>query len=186
MRRGLGLLFAISLVLPVGVMTAHSAGAAGTLPKCKSFTGTQTYNPGLPPLSSSTKVKPKVTTHLTIKNCTGGGITGGKSDGSQTSKTATNCTVLFSNAGKPGAPTTGTIKWFNGTKQVATSQTSNVLTVTGTTTDGKSLKAKLVTHYTGGLGKGKVSTAQVIATPNSGWCNTKPLSKVNFHSTSIK
>jgi hypothetical protein len=182
MRRGLGLLFAISLVLPVGVMTAHSAGAAGTLPKCKSFTGTQTYAPGLPPLSSTQKVKPKVTTNLTIKGCTGGGITGGKSSGSQTSKTATNCTMLFADAGKPGKPTTGTIKWSNG----ATSQTSNVLTVHGTTTDGKSLKATLVTTYTGGLGKGKKSTAQVIATPNSGWCNTKPLSKVNFHSTSIK
>jgi hypothetical protein len=183
MRRGLGLLFALALCLPVGVMTAGSAGAANTkLPKCKAFTGTQTYAPGLPKVGDSKKVKPKVTTHLKITGCTGApGITSGKSDGSQVSKTATNCDKLFADAGKPGKPTTGTIVWSNGQK----SQTSNVLTVTGTTTDGK-LKAKLVTKYTGGLGKGKTSTAQVLATPNKGWCSTKPLSKVNFKSTSIK
>jgi hypothetical protein len=184
MRKGLGLLFALALCLPVGVVTAGAAGSATNtkLPKCKAFTGTQTYVPGLPKLGSTKKVKPKTTTHLKITGCTGApGITSGKSDGSQVSKTATNCTTLFANAGKPGKPTTGTIVWSNGQK----SQTSNVLTVTGTTPDGK-LKAKLVTKYTGGLGKGKTSTATVLATPNAGWCSTKPFTKTTFKSTSIK
>ena len=40
--------------------------------------------------------------------------------------TGTNCATLVKNAGKPGAPSTGVIKWSNG----QTSNTSNVLTVT--------------------------------------------------------
>jgi hypothetical protein len=169
--------------VPVGVMTASSGGAAQTtLPKCKAFSGTQVYKPGLPPTSSSKKVKPKVTTNLKITGCTGGEIKSGTSKGSQVSTTATNCKTLFANTGKPGKPTKGTIVWSNGQK----SQTSNVLTVTGASADLKTLKAKLVTTYTGGLGKGKKSTAKVTATPNAGWCISKPLSKVNFKSTSIK
>jgi len=62
--------------------------------------------------------------------------------------------------------------------------TSNVLTVTGLTSSGD-LKAKLVSKYVAGLGKGKTSTVQIVAHPNSGWCKTAPLSKVTFHSTSI-
>src|SRR5262249_37360116 len=148
--------------------------------KCKAFTGTQTFTPGLPPTSSKATVKPVVKTTLKITGCTGGGITGGTSSGSQKSTTATNCKMLFANAGKPGKPTTGTIKGSNG----QTSQTSNVLTVRGV--KGNSLTAKLVTKYTGGLGKGKTSTAQVLATPNAGWCSTKPFTKTTFKSTSIK
>jgi hypothetical protein len=183
MRKGLGLLFAISLFLPVGVMTASSAGSAvnTVLPKCKAFSGTQTYKPGLPPTSSTKTVKPLTTTKLTITGCTGGGITSGKSNGAQTATKATNCKMLFANAGKPAAPTTGKITWSNG----QTSTTSNVLTVTGVNKAGQ-LTAKLVTKYTAGLGKGKTSTATVVATPNKGWCSTAPLSSVTFKSTSIK
>lgn len=179
MRRGFGLVFAVALCLPVGM---GSASAAGTLPKCTSFTGTQTYAPGLPKAGSTEKVTPVVKTKLAIKGCSGGGITGGTSSGSQKAIAATNCDKLLADAlkGKPGNLTKGTITWSNGKK----SQTSSVLTITALT--GSGMKAKLVTTYTGGLGKGKKSTATVTATPNAGWCKTSPLSKVNFKSTSIK
>jgi hypothetical protein len=181
MRKGLGLLFAISLCLPIGVLTAGSAGAANTvLPKCKSLSGTQTYKPGLPPTTSNAKVKPTTTTVANITGCTGGGIKSGKSSGTLKAKTATNCKTLFANTGKPAPATPATIKWSNG----QTSTTSNVLTVTGATPQGD-LKAKLVSKYTAGLGKGHTSTVQIVAHPNSGWCKTAPLSKVTFHSTSI-
>jgi hypothetical protein len=181
MRKGFGLLFAIALCLPIGVLTAGSAGAANTvLPKCKSLSGTQTYKPGLPPTSSTATVKPTTTTVANITGCTGGGITSGKSSGTLKAKTATNCKMLFANAGKPAAATPATIKWSNG----QTSTTSNVLTVTGLTPQGN-LKAKLVSKYVAGLGKGKTSTVQIVATPNKGWCKTAPLSKVTFKSTSI-
>jgi hypothetical protein len=181
MRKGLGLLFAISLCLPIGVLTAGSAGAANTvLPKCKSLSGTQTYKPGLPPTTSNATVKPTTTTVANITGCTGGGIKSGKSSGTLKAKTATNCKTLFANTGKPAPATPATIKWSNG----QTSTTSNVLTVTGATPQGD-LKAKLVSKYTAGLGKGHTTTTQIVAHPNSGWCKTAPLSKVTFHSTSI-
>jgi len=43
-----------------------------------------------------------------------------------------------------------------------------------------------VTTYTGGLGKGKKSTATVVATPNAGWCTKVPFKSTTFKSTSIK
>jgi hypothetical protein len=180
MRKGLGLLFAISLCLPVGVMAASPAGAVNTvLPKCKLITGTQTFKPALPPLSSSTLVLPTTTTILKITGCVGGGITSGKSNSVTKATSKTNCKTLFNNAGKPAKPTTGKITWSNG----QTSTTSNVLTVTSATAT--TIKAKLVSKYTAGLGKGKQSTVLFTATPNAGWCFKVAFSKTTFKSTKI-
>ncbi len=184
MRRGLGLLFAISLVLPLGVLAASPAGAVNTLlPKCTSLSGTQTYTPGLPPLSSNKTVKPTVATHIKITGCSGGsGITGGKSDSvvKPTAKTKpTNCKILSASSGKPGAPTVGKIIWSNG----QTSTTSNVLTVNKATAT--TITATLVSKYTAGLGKGKTSTVKITATPNKGYCVSAAFTKSTFHSTSI-
>ncbi len=184
MRKALGLLFAVSLLVPVGVIATGSADAAVNtkLPKCKSLTGIQTFTPGLPKLGLTTKVKPVTKTTLTITGCTGApGITKGTSSSSVKATKATNCTDLVKNSGKPGAATKGIIKWSNG----QTSTTSNVLTVTSKA--GVSpIIAKLVSKYTAGLGKGKTSTTIVKATPNAGFCTTKPFTKSTFKSTSIK
>jgi hypothetical protein len=183
MRKGLGLLFAISLCLPVGVLTASSAGSAvnTVVPKCKLFSGTQTYTPGLPPTSSSTLVKPLTKTVAALTGCTGGGITKGTANGSQKATVATNCKKLFADAAahKPAPATVATVKWSNG----QTSTTSSVLTVTGVS--GNALKATLVSKTTAGLGKGHTTTIQVTATPNAGWCSSKPFTKVAFKSTKI-
>jgi hypothetical protein len=182
MRKLFGLVCAVALCLPVGVMSASSAGAANTvLPKCKSVTGTQTFKPALPPLSQPTKlVLPTTTTNLKITGCTGGGITSGKSNSVTKATTKTNCKKLFDNAGKPAKPTTGKITWSNG----QTSTTSNTLTVTSATAT--TIKAKLVSKYTAGLGKGKTSTVMFTATPNAGWCFKVAFSKTTFKSTSVK
>ena len=182
MRKGLGLLFAISFLLPIGVLSASPAGAANTVvPKCTSFSGTQSYNPGLPPTKSSTLVKPVTTTAAALTGCSGGGITKGTVNGSQKATVATNCKKLFADAAakKPAPATTATVKWSNG----QTSTTSSVLTVTGATAT--ALKATLVSKTTAGLGKGHTTTIQVLATPNKGWCSSAPLSKVSFKSTKI-
>jgi hypothetical protein len=185
MRKVLGVFFAASLLVSVAVIASSPAGSAVNtkLPKCKSLQGTQTFKPGLPPTSSNTKVKPLTTTALTITGCTGvPGLTKGTSNGSAKATVATNCNKLFADAaaGKPAKAVVGHIKWNNG----QTSTTSSVLTVTGVTATG--LKAKLVSKYTAGLGKGKTSTALINATPNSGWCKTKAFSSVKFKSTSLK
>ena len=53
MRKALGLLFAASLVVSVTAIAAGPAGAANTvLPTCKSLSGTQTFTPGLPIITS--------------------------------------------------------------------------------------------------------------------------------------
>jgi hypothetical protein len=183
MRKALGLMFAASLLVSITAIATSPVGAAANtkLPKCKSLQGTQTFTPGLPIASSSATVKPTTKTTLTVTGCTGApGITKGTSTGSTKATKATNCKMLFANAGKPAAATKGTIKWNNG----QTSTTSNVLTVTGTTKTG--LAAKLVSTYTAGLGKGSKTTITVNATPNAGWCSTKPFTKTTFKSTSIK
>ena len=182
MRKSLGLLFAVSLVLPVGVLIASPAGAVNTVvPHCKSFSGTQTYKPGLPPTSSSTLVKPTTTTMGAFTGCTGGGITKGTVSGTTKAKVATNCKKLFADAAakKPGTPTNFTVKWSNG----QTSSGTSVVTVTGATAT--ALKATVVGKTTAGLGKGHTTTIQVLATPNKGWCSSAPLSKVTFKSTKI-
>jgi hypothetical protein len=182
MRKVGGVLLAFSLVVSVTAIAAGPAGAANTvLPKCKSLSGTQTFTPGLPIITSKVLVKPVTKTTLKIVGCTGGGITSGTSTGSTKAKTGTNCATLVKGSGKPGAPSTGVIKWSNG----QTSNTSNVLTVTSKA-GASPIVVKLVTKYTAGLGKGKSSTATIVATPNKGYCTAAPFSKATFKSTSIK
>jgi hypothetical protein len=181
MRKALGVLFAASLLVSVTVAASGPAGAANTaLPKCKALKGTQSFTPGLPKLGDPKLVKPVTKTSLTITGCSGGGITKGTSNGSTKAKTGTNCNTLVKNSGKPGAPSTGVIKWSNG----QTSTTSNVLTVTSKP-GASPIIAKLVTKYTKGLGKGHSSTATVKAVPNKGFCVSAPFTKSNFTSTKI-
>ena len=180
MRKAVGLLFAVSLLVSVTVAASGPAGAANTtLPKCKALTGTQTFKPGLPIFGNKKLVKPLTTTNIKITGCSGGGITGGKSSGAAVAKKATNCNALLTDAGKPAAPVISKITWSNG--QV--SNTSSVLTTTkpSLTTIG----AKLVTTYTGGLGKGHKSTATILATPNKNFCVKVPFTMTNFKSTKI-
>ena len=182
MRKAAGIVAAVSLLIPVGIWVASPAGAVNTtVPKCKSFTGTQTYTPGLPPTSSSKTVKPTTKTNGSFTGCTGGGITKGTVTGTTKATVATNCQKLFKDAAakKPGTPTKFTVKWSNG----QTSSGTTVVTVTGVS--GNSLKATVVGKTTAGLGKGHTTTIQVLATPNKGWCSTAPLSKVTFKSTKI-
>ncbi len=150
------------------------------MPKCKSLQGTQTYKPGLPKIGDPKLVKPVTKTKLTITGCKGGGITKGTSTSSVKAKKGTNCNELVKNSGKPGAPSVGTIKWNNG----QTSTTKNVLTVTSAP-GASPIIAKLVSTYTKGLGKGHKSTVTLKATPNAGFCTTKPFTKSKFKSTKI-
>jgi hypothetical protein len=181
MRKALGLLFAASLLVSVGVIATSPAGATATaLPKCKALSGTQTFSPGLPKLGDPKLVKPVTTTKLTITGCSGGGITGGVSNGTTKATTGTNCNTLVKNSGKPGAASKGIIKWSNG----QTSTTSNVLTVTSKP-GASPIIAKLVSKYTVGLGKGHTSTAIIQAVPNAGFCTKTAFTKSTFKSTKI-
>jgi hypothetical protein len=178
MRKGLGLLAALALLVPLGMSVAAPAGAAGPLPpNCKTFTGTETYAPPLPKLSSSTKVNTTVTLSAKLGSCTGvSGITSGTSS-SVTKISQDNCSVTVANADK-GAKSTGTVKWNNG----KTTTSSDVLT----------LKSKvgvspatfqLVAKDTAGIGAGHTTTTTISVTLNAGACLTATLSKATFHAT---
>ena len=97
MRKVSGLFIAFALLLPIGITTAAPVGSAvnTVVPKCKLFSGTQTYTPGLPPVSSKTLVKPVDATNGSFTGCTGGGITKGTVSASAKATTATNCSTLF-------------------------------------------------------------------------------------------
>ncbi len=178
MRKGLGLLAALVLLVPFAVSVAAPAGAAGPLPpNCKTFTGTETYSPPLPKLSSSTKVNTTITLSAKLTGCSGvAGITSGTSS-AVTKVAQDNCSVTVAAAGK-GAKSTGTVKWNNG----KTTTSSDVLT----------LKSKvgvspatfqLVAKDTAGVGAGHTTTTTLSVTLNTGACLTATLSKATFHAT---
>ena len=176
-------MFATSLLIPMSIWASGAAGGAVNTvqPKCKSFTGTETFAPALPPLSSKTLVNADSEGRAAFTGCTGGGITKGTVSGSTKATVPYNCTQLFKDAAakKPGKPTVSTVKWSNG----QTSTSSSVLTVTGI--KGSALVAKIVGKTTAGLGKGHTTTINVLATPNTGWCTKVAFAKTTFKSTSI-
>jgi len=177
MRRGLGLLFAISLVLPIGVMTAGPAAASPLPPKCKTFTGTETWSKPLPKLGSSTKVSGKVTLKATLGGCTGvAGITKGTVNATTPYKNQ-NCTTTVQSSQK-GSKSTGKIVWNNS----KTSTTANTLTLQSPV--GKSPAIfKLVSKFTAGVGVGHTTTSTISVTLNSGACTSTSLKSAKFHAT---
>ena len=71
MRKTVGVLFALSLLLPVGVPVSSPAGAAaGT--RCRSAKGTAIFRPKLPRFASKTKVSTRLTFTEKLAGCVGG------------------------------------------------------------------------------------------------------------------
>jgi hypothetical protein len=178
MRKGLGLLFAISLCLPIGVLTASSAGALGPLPpKCTAFKGTETWKPPLPKLGVKTLVSGKTILAANLTGCSGvAGITSGKSNAT-TPFTKQNCTTTVASAGK-GAKSTGKIIWNNG----KTSTTANTLTLKSKVGVSPAIFS-LVSKYTAGIGVGHTSTTTISVLLNKGACLTTTLQNATFHAT---
>lgn len=171
MRKTLGLLFAASLLVPVGVIAAGPAGAAAKVPTCKTLSGKQTYSPALPKIGVATKVNSNVTTTANIGGCTGGGVTSGKSSSKSVYKG--NCTTLVTHKGATKG--SATIKWSNGkTSSVSTSLTT-------TSKPGASpVLATLVSKFTAGAFKGTTSTVHLKATPPKDACTKKSLTGYVF------
>ena len=178
MRKGLVLLFAISLCLPIGVLTASSAGAVGPLPpKCKAFKGTELWKPPLPKLSSKTLVSGKTVLTANLTGCTGvAGITSGKTNATTPFKNQ-NCTTVVQAAGK-GAKSTGKIVWNNG----KTSTTANTLTQKSKVGVSPAIFT-LVSKFTSGIGAGHTTTSTISVLLNTGACLTATLQKATFHAT---
>jgi hypothetical protein len=160
MRKTAGLLCALALVVPVGVMTMSTVGAATPTTQCKTLTGKQTYSPALPVITSSKVVTSKVSSTGRIGGCVGGGVTGGTTTANSTYKG--NCASFAASFGKP-VKGTASIKWSNGkTTAVATTLTSK--SKPGTSP----VIATLVSKFTSGLFSGHTSTVTLKATGNAG------------------
>jgi hypothetical protein len=174
MRKAAGLLCALTLLIPVGIVATGSAGAATTTTQCKTLTGKQTYSPSLPKLGASNKVTSTVSSTSKIGGCVGGGVTSGTATAK--SKYVGNCTTFAAGLGKP-TKGTASIKWSNG------KTTSVQTTLTSKSKPGTSpVIAVLVSKFVSGQFAGHTSTVTLKATGNGGknTCISTPLAFFTF------
>jgi|SRR4051812_36663053 len=176
MRKFVGLFAAAALLVPAGVMVSQQAGAAAATPSCKTAAGTATFNPPLPDLTSTAKVKGTLSAVGTVGKCTGGGVTSGKTKfTSPKSKTGANCATLA----KPDPKSKGTIgtiviTWNN--KKTSTAKVFTIKQVTGSPTH-----ANTTGKITAGLFVGKSISGQVAYTLPKGACGKgHPLKTVKY------
>ncbi len=175
MRKTFGLLCAVALMLPVGVITAGAASGAAKTPTCKTASGTATFKPPLPDLTKTKKVKSKLSAKGKLGGCAGGGVKSGTITFTQTTKpTPSNCTTL----GTPDPKSKGTIgklviKWNTGKLSTVGKFTiKQTKAVVDATTTGK---------ITAGLFKGKtVKGTTTYTLPKNACAKGHPLSKVTF------
>jgi len=177
MRKALGLVFATSLLIPVGITAATPAGAV-TGPTCKAFSATETTSPGLPIVGSATKINAKVKLTGKLTGCSGGGVTGATVAQAYTYNG--NCTTFVTGKGGKTTPAvpTSTFTWSNHKTSTATS-TVTLLTKPGVTP----VKLKLATKITQGLFAGASNTGTVILTAPAGSCTKIPGSKATLTSS---
>jgi hypothetical protein len=174
MRKTLGLLCAAAMMLPLGVITAGPAGAAGGT-TCKTNHGTATFNPPLPPVSSTKTVNTTVTSTGTLSGCSGGGVTSAKYK--VTYKVANdNCKKLLTYTGKTTtAPITTT--WQPGNK-------GSTGTITLIPIKGKPTMANVTGVTKTGLFKGLHLTTQFsFKAARSTDCGSTSLAKVSVTGT---
>jgi hypothetical protein len=174
MRKAAGLLFATSLLLPVGLMTASpAASAAAKGPTCKTFVATVTNTPALPKIGVATKVNSLVKTTGKIGGCTGGPVAGVTSATVAASyKYNGNCTTFATGKGGVTTNSTSSIKWSNG-KTSTTTSTIKLISKVGVTP----LMLSLTTKITKGQYVGASSTGKVKGTSVAGACTKVALSK---------
>ena len=162
MRKAAGLLCALSLLVPMGMMAASSAGAAASATtQCKAVSGKQTYTPALPIVTSKATVNTSIASTSKLTGCVGGGVTSGVATSKSTMKND-NCALFVKNF---GTPTKGTlsIKWNNG----KTSTASTTLT-SKSKVGANPVIVQLVSKFTAGLFVGHSSTVTLKATGNAG------------------
>ena len=167
MRKFLGLFVAAALVIPAAAMVGGPAGAAGGT-TCASGSGTATFTPPLPDLTSTKKVKDVLRSTGTVSGCTGT-VASGTLTGVSPASTGSNCKSV-------ATPTTVatkiklTVKWNTG----ATTTIQAVLkeiphtaittqTVSGPVTAGLFKGSKLSGKFTYTLAKGTCSKGHALA-----------------------
>ena len=174
MRKALGLLFATSLLIPVGITVASSAGGAAAAkgPTCKGLTSTLSGAPRLPKIGDKTIVTSNQKIVGTITGCTGGPVKGVTSATIlSTYKYKGNCTTLLTGKGGVSIPAKplGTFTWSNH----KTSKVSLTTTIIGSAS-ANPLKLKIVSKIVSGQYAGAISTGTVTGKSAKGSCVTIP------------
>ena len=173
---------ALTLAIPVGVVFAQTASAAGGT-SCSKGSGTATFAPGLFKLQSGAAAETHEATSTigatgTVSGCSGGGVVSGTTTSTIKIADPTNCNSLLDSKEPPASPATVgtlTVKWNNG-------KTSTVGAITLTSVPGQSTQANLSGKVTSGtLFKGLTVTARVsFKATTSDQCVTSNLTKVTY------
>ncbi len=174
MRKTVGLLCAAALLLPVGVITASPAGAAGGT-VCSKASGTGVFTPPIPK-GAGPKRASKLSASGTVSGCNAT-VKSGTTKFVQTSKPVPgNCQTLLvvNSADKPTIGTL-TIKWNNGKTSTAQGFKIKQTKSTEATTTGK---------ITSGLFVGKVISGTVTFKPKQGDCVKTDLKSVTYQNKS--
>ena len=156
MRKFVGLLFAVALVLPASVLVSPAGAAGGT--KCKGGASTATFTPALTPAAAKVQkpVRDTVkTTAGTLTGCSGGGVTGATFSyvGVKAKAPGDTCLSLAKFSTNSVTSGTLTVKWKpTGTSTIPVSfhkvkgkATSN--TVTGTVKSGLFAGSKISSAF---------------------------------------
>ena len=167
MRKFLGLFVAAALVIPAAAIVAGPAGAAGGT-SCASGSGSATFNPPLPDLTSTKKVKDVLKATGTLSGCTGA-VSGGTFTGLSPASTGSNCKTIATPT-SVGTKLKLTIKWNTGAtstiqamlKQIPKKPVTNQ-TVSGPVTAGLFKGSKLSGKFTYTLAKGTCSKGHALA-----------------------
>ena len=175
MRKIMGLLSVAALFVPAVVFAAPAGAAGGTT--CKANTGSATFSPALPPLSSSATVNSTVNFTGKLTGCSGGGVTSATYKGSYKLTNAHNCKQLLTYTSKTTTANI-TTTWSNKKTSVGTITLAGIKgnptkdNVTGVTKTGQFAGLHLTTSYS------------FKAVPSTG-CVSTPLSKVTVTGSAV-
>jgi hypothetical protein len=167
------LLLTAAVALPVGLSASPAGAVGGTA--CKTASGLATFKPALPPVTSSTKVKPTVTiAGSKVGGCVGGGVTAGTLSSTLKFSIASNCTTLLQ--GKSGG-VSGPLKivWANA-KGTSTVGKATLSLISGR----PATEQKVSGLVSAGKFKGSKLTATTVYTIPKDGCSKNALAKVTF------
>ena len=174
MRKAAGLLFAMSLLVPIGVLTAAPAGSAVPKgPTCKTFAAAVTISPALPKVGSKTIVTATIRSIGRIGGCSGGGVTDAAFTDSY--KYKGNCTTFVTGKGGVTTPGPSSLSWSNGKPSVSTT-TATLVSKSGATP----IILKVTSKITKGQFVGTSASGNVKATAPAGSCKTTGLAKATL------
>jgi hypothetical protein len=167
MRKFAGFFMAAALIVPAAVIVGQPAGAAaGT--SCKTGSGSATFTPPLPDVSSKKKVKDVLKTSGKVAGCSGA-VKSGTITGVAPKSTGSNCTTLATPTKVP-TKVTLTVKWNKGLASTVAAQLKQIpkvavttQAVSGTVTKGQFKGLKLSGKFTYTLPKGACGKGHPLA-----------------------